>query len=154
MSGDCIDGSLRLVGGANDTLGLVEVCINNGWGGVCVDHFGTNDAEVVCSQLGFSHDGIVIYLVVDLCTDCILVINVGISIAISFDTSLIFGLSSGPMYLDQLSCTGKELSLLDCRARPVGLAECDNAKAAGIHCTGISFNLKGLARKIYYKWLH
>ena len=46
------------MGGANDTLGLVEVCINNGWGGVCVDHFGTNDAEVVCNQLGFSHDGI------------------------------------------------------------------------------------------------
>ena len=29
--GDCTDGSVRLVGGANDTLGLVEVCINNGW---------------------------------------------------------------------------------------------------------------------------
>ena len=57
LNGDCTDGSVRLVGGANDTLGLVEVCINNGWGGVCVDHFGTNDAEVVCNQLGFSHDG-------------------------------------------------------------------------------------------------
>ena len=57
MNGDCIDGSVRLVGGANDTLGLIEVCINNGWGGVCIDHFGTIDAEVVCSQLGFSHDG-------------------------------------------------------------------------------------------------
>lgn len=58
MNGNCTDGSLRLVGGANDTLGLVEVCINNGWGGVCVDHFGTNDAEVICKQLGYSPDGI------------------------------------------------------------------------------------------------
>ena len=57
VNGDCTDGSVRLVGGANDTLGLVEVCINSGWGGVCVDRFGTNDAEVVCNQLGFSHDG-------------------------------------------------------------------------------------------------
>ena len=57
MNGDCADGSVRLVGGANDTLGLVEVCINNGWGGVCVGRFGNNDAEVVCNQLGFSHDG-------------------------------------------------------------------------------------------------
>ena len=57
MNGNCADGSLRLVGGSNDTLGLVEVCINNGWGGVCVDRFGTNDAEVVCNQLGFSPDG-------------------------------------------------------------------------------------------------
>ena len=65
MNGDCTDGSVRLVGGANDTLGLVEVCINNGWGGVCVDHFGNNDAEVVCNQLGFSHDGR--YTVMTLC---------------------------------------------------------------------------------------
>ena len=42
------------MGGANDSLGLVEVCINNGWGGVCTNLFGTNDAEVVCKQLGFS----------------------------------------------------------------------------------------------------
>ena len=57
MSGNCTDGSLRLVGGANDSLGLVEVCINNGWGGVCSNHFGTLDAEVVCNQLGFFEDG-------------------------------------------------------------------------------------------------
>ena len=45
------------MGGANDSLGLVEVCINNGWGGVCSDRFGTFDAEVVCNQLGFFEDG-------------------------------------------------------------------------------------------------
>ena len=58
LNGDCTDGSVRLVGGANDTLGLVEVCINNGWGGICVDRFGTNDAEVVCNQLGFFQKGV------------------------------------------------------------------------------------------------
>ena len=57
VNGNCTDGSVRLVGGANDTLGLVEVCINNGWGGVCSSQFGTNDAEVVCQQLGFSAPG-------------------------------------------------------------------------------------------------
>ena len=58
MNGNCSDGSLRLVGGANDSLGLVEVCINDGWGGVCVDRFGTLEAEVICRQLGFFEDGI------------------------------------------------------------------------------------------------
>ena len=57
VNGNCTDGCLRLVGGVNNTLGLVEVCINNGWGGVCSDHFGTNDAEVICKQLGYTHDG-------------------------------------------------------------------------------------------------
>ena len=60
LNGDCTDGSLRLVNGANDTLGLVEVCINNGWGGVCINRFGTFDAEVVCNQLGFSQDGMLL----------------------------------------------------------------------------------------------
>ena len=40
------------------------------------------------------------------------------------------------MFLDQLSCTGKELAILNCRARPSGLAACDTTNAAGVHCTG------------------
>ena len=124
LSGDCTDGSLRLVGGANDTLGLVEVCINNAWGGVCIDHFGTNDAEVACNQLGFSQNGI-LHLVLHTILTELIIILIGYSIAIFTDTTVRFGLASGPMFLDQLSCTGKESFLLDCRARPHGLAECD-----------------------------
>ena len=57
VKGNCSDGSLRLVGGANDSLGVVEVCINNVWGGVCIDLFATFEAEVICHQLGFFEDG-------------------------------------------------------------------------------------------------
>ena len=60
----------------------------------------------------------------------------GYSIAISIDATLQFGLPSGPMFIDQLSCSGKESSLLNCRARPLGLADCSDAEAAGVHCTG------------------
>ena len=55
--GNCINGSLRLEGGDNDTLGIVEICINNAWGAVCIDRFGTNEAEVICGQLGFLASG-------------------------------------------------------------------------------------------------
>lgn len=61
---------------------------------------------------------------------------VGLSIAISFGSALFFGLSSGPMFLDRLSCVGKESALLSCRAYTLGLAQCDNTQAAGVHCTG------------------
>ena len=61
VKGNCSHGSLRLVGGANDSLGVVEVCINNGWGGVCARQFGTNDAEVICKQLGYSQEGVFLY---------------------------------------------------------------------------------------------
>ena len=53
----CTDGQLRLVGGNVDNEGRVEICLNNEWGTICDDNWNTNDAEVVCSVLGFVYTG-------------------------------------------------------------------------------------------------
>lgn len=57
LAGTCSHGDVRLQGGSNSTLGRVEVCINNAWGTVCNSRFGTNEAKVICQQLGFSRTG-------------------------------------------------------------------------------------------------
>ena len=56
-AGNCTDGALRLVGGNNPLEGRVEICINNAWGTVCDNAFSSEDAQVVCTQLGETFNG-------------------------------------------------------------------------------------------------
>ena len=56
-SSSCPYGEMRLVDGPSPYEGRVEICINNAWGTVCDDDWGTVDAEVVCHQLGYPTAG-------------------------------------------------------------------------------------------------
>ena len=49
-----IERMVRLSGGEDITEGLIEVCIEGFWGGVCDTHWCASAASVVCSDLGFS----------------------------------------------------------------------------------------------------
>ena len=53
----CRHGDIKLVDGSSQNEGRVEICINNQWGTVTDDGWSSNNAKVVCRQLGYSTDG-------------------------------------------------------------------------------------------------
>ena len=48
----CNTGAIRLADGLTNHEGRVEICYNNHWGGVCGNYWDSNEANVVCRQLG------------------------------------------------------------------------------------------------------
>ena len=60
-----MNGKVRLVGGADEYEGRVEVCVNGIWGTVCSHYVSQislqwdfSDARVVCRQLGHQDFGV------------------------------------------------------------------------------------------------
>ena len=83
------DGTLRLVNGASEREGLLEVFHNGEWGTICDDYWTEEDAEVACRQLGFT------------------------GLEASFREAGM-GQGSGPIWMDDLKCGGTEMRLADC----------------------------------------
>ena len=49
-----VDGDIRLIGGADETSGYVEVCTGGSWGAICDADWCEQNAKVICAQLGYS----------------------------------------------------------------------------------------------------
>ncbi|XP_078579963.1 neurotrypsin-like isoform X2 [Branchiostoma floridae x Branchiostoma japonicum] len=101
---------IRLIDGDNVYEGRVEVFHDGEWGAVCDDLWDIKDANVVCRELGFP-DG-----------------------AVEATTRGRFGQSSGNIVLDDMLCTGTEISLRDCKHNGWGRHDCVDAEAAGVVC--------------------
>ncbi|XP_041369837.1 deleted in malignant brain tumors 1 protein-like [Gigantopelta aegis] len=103
--------NVRLVnGGGVPTQGRVEIQINGTWGTVCDDLFDSREAGVICAMMGFSRTG---------------------AQAVSRAG---FGQGSGPIYLDDLACTGTEESILQCSGKPLRQTNCHHNEDAGVRC--------------------
>uniref|UniRef100_A0A3P9DC25 Neurotrypsin n=1 Tax=Maylandia zebra TaxID=106582 RepID=A0A3P9DC25_9CICH len=100
---------VRLVGGESPREGRVELYLSRQWGTVCDDGWTDHDAEVVCRQLGYS----------------------GVAKA---RVMAYFGEGTGPIHVDNVKCTGEELSLADCIKEVPGTHNCRHSEDAGVIC--------------------
>ncbi|XP_062615389.1 neurotrypsin-like, partial [Saccostrea cucullata] len=100
----------RLAGGKTPYEGRVEVYHNGEWGSVCNDDWDGNDAAVICRSLGFPWQG-------------------AQSLRWAF-----FGQGLGPIYLDDVSCNGREKDIQHCANNGIGRHNCDHKQDVSVRC--------------------
>ena len=126
----CQTGAVRLVASTFTSQGTVEICYENIWGSVCSTSWDSNDASVVCKQLGYNGKIAVIEL-----AHMNDFLNAGTSLAYS---NAYFGQSvSSSILLTGLSCNGNETSLISCprSSTSVGSTGCTHTLDAGVSCS-------------------
>lgn len=122
-----------MIDGVSPSEGRVEVCAGGDWGTVCDNLWSTEDANVVCSQLGFSNLGMLHAPIFDLQAVLHLLLLPLITDASSFG-----GAYFGPgvnlrIHITNALCIGSERQLVDC-TYSASTSSCTHNNDAGVRC--------------------
>ncbi|XP_037394052.1 deleted in malignant brain tumors 1 protein-like [Pygocentrus nattereri] len=103
--------TVRLLDGGSRCAGRVEVLHDDQWGTVCDYNWNISDAAVVCRELGCGE-------------------------AVDALSTAHFGPGSGPIWMDDVDCSGSESTLMNCTFPEWGDSYCSHDDDAGVICSG------------------
>ncbi|XP_057179428.1 deleted in malignant brain tumors 1 protein-like [Triplophysa rosa] len=104
--------NVRLVNGDDVCSGRVEVLYDDEWGTICDAGWDLKDAKVVCK-------------------------NLGCGTPVAAKTGAYFGPGSGPVWLEDMSCSGHETTVTQCPSSEIRTSICEHGQDAGIICRDI-----------------
>ena len=111
------------------------MCSSTGvWGTVCDDSWGTNDAKVVCRQLGFPTAG---ENTTNMNFSTLVTRSHSLIGAIAYGSAF-FGQGTGPILYDNVECTGNEYVLQQCNHLTID--NCGHYEDAGVSCQAPGMN--------------
>ena len=109
--------------------------MDNLWGTVCDDSWGSTDATVVCQQLGFSAESENSALSKNLYHIQSILETFVPTGAVAFSHAH-FGAGQGPIHLNNVDCSGIENDLFDCSYTSFVGCNSGHAEDAGVRCQG------------------
>ncbi|XP_045677710.1 macrophage scavenger receptor types I and II isoform X1 [Phyllostomus hastatus] len=100
----------RLADGSGPHEGRVEIFHDGQWGTVCDDYWELRGGQVVCRSLGYPG-------------------------VLTVHKEAHFGQGTGPIWLNEVYCFGREASIEECKIRQWGVRSCTHKEDAGVTCT-------------------
>ena len=98
--------------GSRPSTGRVEIFHNDQWGTICDHGWDMNDANVVCRQLGFPK-------------------------ATHAYTGATHGQGTGPIWMDDVACSGSESHIANCSHRGWGSHDCSHSEDSSVKCASV-----------------
>ncbi|XP_056636755.1 lysyl oxidase homolog 3-like [Diorhabda sublineata] len=105
-----VDGAIKLVGGAGEFEGNVEILHDGTWGAICDDEWDVTEAKIICKQLGYSGEN-------------------AVPTANSY-----FGPAKRKFWMDNVYCDNTDTEITNCRFDGWGQHDCTPTEAAGVIC--------------------
>ena len=116
----------------------MEVCNSGEWGTVCDIGFDTNDALVICRQLGYNGTSRFAESVHMQHNYNVTPIHNCVDVAVRYCcSSFAFGEGTGDILFAELGCTGSESSLLECGHDASAISGCSHSEDVGIICSSM-----------------